>query len=517
MLTRRHFLQLASQSGAATLAGCGRTIGSSPPADALPGRTPGLADLALGAAKAAGATYSDLRFTDHAAHRWYLNDRRVENDEGLETTGRSSGFAIRTLVNGAWGFASDSVPAEAAVRAAVGRAIDAATANARRPDHVDLRLTPARPAASSRGLVQFHDPAALSRDEKIAALVSINDRLLATRGVVHANIRVTFDRERRSLVTSEGARIDEESSLVRARLVVHARTGRRSRTRSHVVAARSGGFEAFDRRALLEQCERVAGEAVTKCSAGFFDGVCDLIVSPSHMLMPLHLWVALPTEADRMNGPGTGRAPSFLCVPDIGTFRYGAPLLNVNGGAGLDPQYDDDGVERQSFPLIREGRLVGAQTTRDTAASLGLPASTGCARAVNWNRPPLVRTSALSVELPPHADTVEALIADTRSGVLLDGAGTWLMSADGRTAEWGADAAWEITNGRLTRMLEDVRYRTSVTELFQSLDALAGPAQAAATPLEAKGSPAQLLVRDHRLPWLRFKNIRLASASRGGA
>jgi len=80
-----------------------------------------LADAALSAARAAGASHADLRI-----HR--LNTEIIQLRDGeLETSvvSREVGLAVRVIVNGTWGFASHaelapSVAAETARRALSG-------------------------------------------------------------------------------------------------------------------------------------------------------------------------------------------------------------------------------------------------------------------------------------------------------------------------------------------------------------------------------------------------------------
>src|ERR1700694_3555582 len=61
-----------------------------------------LAHLALDAARSAGATYADVRFNRNRTQSIFTREQRVQGLVDNET----QGFGIRTLVNGAWGFAA---------------------------------------------------------------------------------------------------------------------------------------------------------------------------------------------------------------------------------------------------------------------------------------------------------------------------------------------------------------------------------------------------------------------------
>src|SRR5712671_671486 len=61
-----------------------------------------LAGVALDAARAAGATYADVRFNGTRTQSLFTREQRVQGLVDNET----QGFGIRALVNGAWGFAA---------------------------------------------------------------------------------------------------------------------------------------------------------------------------------------------------------------------------------------------------------------------------------------------------------------------------------------------------------------------------------------------------------------------------
>ncbi|HEY5061566.1 MAG TPA: DNA gyrase modulator, partial [Gemmatimonadaceae bacterium] len=61
-----------------------------------------LAMLALDSAKSAGASYADVRFVRNRTQNVSTREQRVSGVSDNETYG----FGVRTLVNGAWGFAA---------------------------------------------------------------------------------------------------------------------------------------------------------------------------------------------------------------------------------------------------------------------------------------------------------------------------------------------------------------------------------------------------------------------------
>ena len=94
-------------------------------------------------------------------------------------------------------------------------------------------------------------------------------------------------------------------------------------------------------------------------------------------MLTIHEIVAHPTELDRVVGYEANYAgTSFIKMADIGKLMMGSKLFNITAdrtmpGGMCTVGYDDDGVKSQQWPLVREGRLVGLQTNRETAHYMG--------------------------------------------------------------------------------------------------------------------------------------------------
>ena len=120
---------------------------------------------------------------------------------------------------------------------------------------------------------------------------------------------------------------------------------------------------------------------------------------------------------------------SFVPADAIGSLRFGSEHVNVTADAthpgGLGSyRWDDEGVEGHTVPIVREGVLAGFLSSRETAAEIGLERSGGCMRAEGFARQPIVRMTNVNLE-PGDAGTLEDLIADTDSGLLIDTNRSW--------------------------------------------------------------------------------------------
>ena len=168
--------------------------------------------------------------------------------------------------------------------------------------------------------------------------------------------------------------------------------------------------------------------------------------------------------------------------------------------------YDDDGVKSQSWPLVREGMLVGLQTNRETAHYIGEKESRGCTFATSWRNYPFLRMPNVHVEPgPPGSPTPEEIIADTKDGVLIDGRGSYSIDQQRFNGQFGGDAFWEIKNGKKTRMVSDVTYNAITTDFWQNLDAIIGQGaswEMFGTTGDAKGQPVQINHPSHGSPWV---------------
>ena len=93
-----------------------------------------LADVALNAAKGAGASYADIRIGRYLNQFLITREDKVQNTVNTE----SFGCGIRVLANGTWGFAATSTVTKDGIAAAAKRAVAIAQANA------SLRTEPVR-------------------------------------------------------------------------------------------------------------------------------------------------------------------------------------------------------------------------------------------------------------------------------------------------------------------------------------------------------------------------------------
>src|SRR5690606_4673657 len=173
-----------------------------------------LADAALSAARAAGASYADLRIHGITTELMSLRDGELET----AVVDREIGLAVRVIVDGTWGFASHAelsadVAAETA-RRAVRVARTLAPLNTER-----IELAP-EPVYRDVTWVSDYaiDPFTVSTPDKLAVLGHYSGRLLAADGVDHVSASWHAAKEQTFYADTFGSSITQQRVRVQPSL-----------------------------------------------------------------------------------------------------------------------------------------------------------------------------------------------------------------------------------------------------------------------------------------------------------
>jgi len=511
-------------------------IGQSPKGNPLTSSFKGLSDIVLTEAKRAGCTYADVRFTRSVNTGVNANGGPdaepgggrggrggAGRGGGARAGGRpgAAGFGVRVIHSGVWGFASSPVVTEDELRRITRVAADVARASAV-AKKIDVKLAPVPAYTEYWSSPLKKDPGSVAADAKQAFVQKVVDTVLQNKQVSSVTAAVGVANEWRYFASTEGSYIEQETFEITPTFSVSAKVGDVTKTRNFVGVPKTGGWEVAEEAGMLENAERIAAEAVEMTTAKPIGmGLKDLLLMPAHAMLTIHEIVAHATELDRVLGYEANYAgTSFVKLSDVGKLKYGSTLMNITGdrtipGGMATIGYDDDGVKTMSFPIVREGILVGLQTNRETAPLVGDKASKGCTSAMSWRDYPFLRMPNVHVEPGGSGSpTPEQLIADTTDGVLIDGRGSYSIDQQRYNGQFGGNCFWEIKNGRKTRMVSDVTYNAITTDFWGSLDAITGREswEMFGTGGDAKGQPTQTNSISHGSPWLRIKKILVGAA-----
>lgn len=468
---------------------------------------------ALDAAVASGAQYADIRGVETQSESLSLRGEVVESLERSD----GMGFGVRVLIDGAWGYASSArLDRTEAQRVAATAAEVARASGTVRGRSVELVSEPAHRGWWSSPFER--DPFSMPLEDKIALLASATSTMQGVSGVRIARGTMDFTRQRNRFVSSEGAEIDQTFVHSGGGIEATAVSDSEVQTRSYPGSFRGdivcGGYEFIEAMDLPNNAEQTAEEAVALLTAPDCPSATTTLVLDGHqMMLQVHESVGHATELDRILGMEASFAgTSFLDVADLGNLRFGSEVVNVTadatspGGVGTFA-YDDEGVEAQKSYLIKDGILVGFQTSRETAAAVGEDRSNGTMRAEGWENFPLIRMT--NVNLLPGEGSLEDLLADVDDGIYMVTNKSWSIDDKRKNFQFGCEIAWEIANGALGRMLRNPRYTGITPQFWASCDAIAGPEQWRmwGTPNCGKGQPGQTMRVGHGTAPARFRNV----------
>ena len=382
-----------------------------------------LADAALSAAVAAGASYADLRIHAITTEIVQLRDGELET----AVVNREIGLAVRVIVDGTWGFASHAELDP-----------DVAAETARRAVQVATTLAPAERrahrAGRRAGLLRRqlgvglpHRPVRRRRRRtRSRVLGEYSGRLLAADGVDHVSAGLHAVKEQTFYADTFGSSITQQRVRVMPTLeavTVDAAAGTFDTMRT-LAPPTARGWEAVagddvwnwtDELAQLPSllAEKAKAPSVTA-------GPTDLVIDPTNLWLTIHESIGHATEYDRAIGYEAAYAGTSFATPDkLGTMRYGSPVMNVTADRTVEyglatVGFDDEGVRAQSWDLVRDGIFVGYQLDRVFAPRLGVARSNGCSYADSPHHVPIQRMA--NVSLQPGADdlSTDDLIARVR-------------------------------------------------------------------------------------------------------
>ena len=484
-----------------------------------------LADAALSAARAAGATHADLRI-----HR--VVDEIIQLRDGeLETAvvNREVGLAVRVIVEGTWGFASHAeLSADVAAETARRAVSVAGTLAALNTDRVELAPEPVYADATWVSSYQI-DPFTVPAAEKIAVLDDYSGRLLASDGVNHVSATLQSVKEQVFYADTFGSSTTQQRVRVQPRLEAVAidpgcgfdsmRTLAPPMGRGWEVLAGDDVWNWTDELAQLpsQLAEKIKSPSVTP-------GPTDLVIDPTNLWLTIHESIGHATEYDRAIGYEAAYAGTSFATPDkLGTLRYGSPVMNVTADRTVEfglasIGYDDEGVAAQSWDLVRDGIFVGYQLDRVFAPRLGQSRSNGCSYADSPHHVPIQRMANVSLQPGPDDVSTADLIARVDDGIYIVGDRSWSIDMQRYNFQFTGQRFYRIRDGRLDGQLRDVAYQATTTDFWNSMEAVGGPStwRLGGAFNCGKAQPGQVAAVSHGCPSALFRGVNVLNTRTEG-
>ncbi len=497
-----------------------------------------LADVALNTAKAKGATYADIRIGRYLNQAVITRETRVQNIANAE----SYGVGIRVLVNGCWGFAATNNVTKDGIAKTAERAVAVAKANAKiggKP----VQLAPQK----GYGEVSWKTPIEKNAfevpiKEKVDLLMNVNGAALAG-GANFVNSLILAINEQKYFASTDGSYIDQDIHRLYPNFTVTKIDASKGafETRAALSSPVGMGYEYLipsesekvqgivtrykDRYDMLEDVKNATRNATEKVSAKSVEpGKYDLVLDPSHLWLTIHESVAHPTELDRVLGYEANYAgTSFLSVDKLksGNFKFGSKNMNIvadrnqKGSLGA-VGYDDEGVAPKQFDIVKDGVLTNFQTIRDQAHVIGLKESQGCCYAQTWSDVQFQRMPNVSLKPGKTPLSVDDMIKGVEKGIYIIGNGSFSIDQQRYNFQFGGQLFYEIKNGKIVGMLNDVAYQATNQEFWNSCAAVCDERdyRLGGAFNDGKGQPGQSNAVSHGSATTKFTGVNVINTKR---
>lgn len=476
-----------------------------------------IAIRAINAAQKFGASYVDVRVMERTTEGIEVKNGRVE---GVSSEA-SSGFNVRVIVNGAWGFASSARMDTAEVERVAQLAVQIAHASALVAGE-PIRLSSLPPQKGSYRTPVRIDPFSVPLNQKVQLLLDADAAMRSAKGISITSANMGYSRERKFFASSEGSEIEQELFDAGAAISASAVDAYSSeiQTRSYPNSfgrqAGTAGYEFIEAMDLVNHGARVGEEAVQLLTAPQCpSGITTVILDGPQTALQIHESCGHPIELDRVLGYEAGFVgKSFLTTDKLNTnYRYGSDVINITADATIPGAlgtfgWDDEGVPAQRTPIVTQGIFSGYLMSRDTAPLIGL-SSNGCVRADGWNRLPMIRMTNVSLE--PGSWKLADMIADTDDGIYMSLNKSWSIDDRRLNFQFGVEMAYEIKHGKLGRLYKNATYTGITPQFWGSCDAVGGPDEWTVwgTPNCGKGEPMQVMRTGHGAAPARFRNVQV--------
>jgi TldD protein len=543
-MKRRDFIQLAGMGAGALMLpmpGYSEVDASrllDPLMDASQKKT--LADIALNATKAMGATYTDVRIGRYLNQAVTTREKKVQ---GIINT-ESFGIGIRVIANGTWGFAASNNLTPEGIRKTAERAVVIAKANSKfQKEPVKLATTP------SYGEVYWKTPIVKNGFEvpvkdKVDLLMAANSKAME-KGASFVNSAILLVNEQKYFASSEGSYIDQDVYRIFPTFgvtMIDRATGQ-FKNRQALSAPVGMGYEYLDGRAedkikgpgdiilynksydIIEDAS-MAGDQVKQMigAKSVEPGKYDLVLDPSHLWLTIHESVGHPTELDRVLGYEANYAgTSFLTLDKWQSkkFQFGSNIVNFKadktevGSLGA-VAYDDEGVKCKSWDLIKDGVLVNYQAIRDQVNIIGQKESHGCCYSQGWSDVQFQRMANVSLQPGKTQITPEQVISGVDKGIYIVKDGSFSIDQQRYNFQFGGVLFFEIKGGKIAGMLKDVAYQANTQEFWNSCAQICDERdyRLGGAFNDGKGQPSQSNAVSHGSATARFNAVNVINTGR---
>ncbi len=499
-----------------------------------------LADVALTTAKSLGATYTDVRIGRYLNQSVSTREKRVQGIQSSE----SFGVGIRVIANGTWGFASTNQVTTEGIDKATKQAVAIAKANSKfQKEPVKLAPVPGYGEVVWNTPIQ-KNPFEVPVSEKVDLLLNANSEAMKN-GASFVNSNLFQVNEQKYFASSDGSYIDQDIHRIWPTFTVSVidRTSGQFKTRDALSAPMGMGYEYMIPKSedklqtpfgmmlyrnsydIVEDAIAAAKQAKEKLTAKSVEpGKYDMVLEPNHLGLTIHESVGHPLELDRILGYEANYAGTSFATLDklkSGTFNYGSKVVNifadkVQPGSLGAVGYDDEGVKSKRWDLIKDGIFVNVQAIRDQAHMIGQKESHGCCYSQSWSDVQFQRMPNVSLAPGKEPYSLAQMIKDVEKGIYIAGRGSYSIDQQRYNFQFGGTVFYEIKNGEIAGMLDDVAYQSNTQEFWNSCVKICDEKdyRLFGSFFDGKGQPSQVSAVSHGSSTSRFNGVNVINTAR---
>jgi len=489
---------------------------------ALPYRR--LAAAALSRARDFGVSHADFRFERVRYQHLAVRDGQLQGAEDSDDLG----FAVRVVHHGAWGFASGvALTTDEAVKVAEQAVNVALVASQMTRIPIELASEPVYDDVAWCSAYEVN-PFDIPLADKVALLEGWTSGLLAAASVEHSSASVLQVQENKYYADLAGTTTTQQRIRLQPFVEAYGSRGAHFDSMASIAPPVGRGWEfltgasAWDFDAELAELPELLAEKLAAPSVE--PGRYDLVIDPSNLWLTIHESVGHATELDRALGYEANYAGTSFATPDrLGTLQYGSPIMHVTGDRtaqhGLATVgYDDEGVEAQSWDIVKDGVLVGYQLDRPMAhmyADLNGGRSNGCAYADSPGHIPIQRMANVSLQPAADGPDTAGLISQVERGLYIVGDKSWSIDMQRFNFQFTGQRFYAIEHGELKGQVRDVAYQATTTDFWGSMSAVGGPETYVLSGAMncGKAQPGQVAAVSHGCPSALFRDVRVLNVT----
>ncbi len=407
-----------------------------------------------------GVTYADVRFQRYDYELITVENKTLKS----YSSRRLSGVGIRVAVKGSVGYGSTSDLSKSGLEKTLDNAIKAAKSiKGKKKPFSEIEIN----KADFRLPIKT-DPITVSSEEKVSITLEANKAAWVSDEIKSAITNLGLSKDRRLFLSSEGAEVGVETTLVG---LAHESVAEVNGVMERVPYSESmcAGFEFIkskDWNSFTADISKLAIEAANSKTPPA--GTYPVVVDPEVFGVVLHEAFGHASEGDEVftgesvlhNKLGDKLASELVTIIDEGT---------VEGGYFYP--IDDEGMKKERTIVVGNGVMKNYLHDRNSALQFGVE-STGNGRAQDFENIPIVRQT--NTYLQPRDYKVEELIEDLDFGIHVGEKGYTGGQVDSGmgTFTFGVGPCRVIRNGEMAETVRGVVISGSILDTLKTVDAV---------------------------------------------